>query len=290
MVMGLLAAFSWQTRWRERLGDYAFYGVAALSAIAGIGAMAMQRARRERQAEDALQCAHETLEERVRQRTVELETANGQLAAALTDKEVLIREVQHRVKNNLQVICSLMRLQAARLPEAQRVAFDETLRRVQSMSLVHEFLDRSERPAWLNFGELLRELCGRLAQGVPAAGTRVAVDAADWTIDADRAMPFALIASELVSSSLRHAVSAGRSGHVTVVLSAGVDGMRLSVRDGGGGSPGGEPAAVAAGSRHGDDGGLGLTLVQALARQANARILIDRSDGAAFDLTVPCGG
>ncbi|HYH18233.1 MAG TPA: histidine kinase dimerization/phosphoacceptor domain -containing protein, partial [Azospirillum sp.] len=124
--------------WREQVDTYISYGVLALLIVAGMGALALQRAKREREAENALQRAYDTLEERVHQRTAELQDANARLEGAVADKEILLKEVQHRVKNNLTVICSLLRLQAGRLDERARFAFDESLRRIQSMSLVHE--------------------------------------------------------------------------------------------------------------------------------------------------------
>jgi len=271
-------------RWREHLWTYISYGLAAMAAVSVIGALAIQRARREREAEDALQHAYDTLEERVHQRTAELEQANAQLEAALIDKEVLLKEVQHRVKNNLQVISSLLRLQAARIDEKARRGFDESLRRIQSMSLLHELLYRSDQPARIDFASYLGQLCDGLVRSGNPTGARLTVEAQPWTVDVDQATPLALIASELVSNALLHAFPNGHPGTVTVELLPYADGMQMTVRDDGVGLPPGVP------SPQRRSGGLGLVLVQALTNQAGASLHIERGNGTAFTLTVPANG
>jgi len=260
-----------------------------MAAITVIGALAIQRARRERQAEDALQHAYDTLEERVHQRTAELEQANAQLEAALIDKEVLLKEVQHRVKNNLQVISSLLRLQAGRIDEKARRGFDESLRRIQSMSLLSELLYRSDQPARIDFAGYLRQLCDGLVRSGNPTGARLTMETQPWTVDVDQATPLALIASELVSNALQHAFPAGHPGTVTVELLRDAEGMRLTVRDDGVGLPPGVPSPQRRNS------GLGLVLVQALTNQAGGSLHIERGHGehghgTAFTLTIPANG
>ena len=274
-------------RWRGQLWTYISYALAALAAVSVIGGMALQRARRERQAENALQHAYDTLEERVHQRTAELEQTNAQLETAVTDKEILLKEVQHRVKNNLQVICSLLRLQAARIDEPARRAFDESLRRIQCMSLMQELLYRSDQPARIDFADYLRQLCDGLVRSTNPTGARLTVNAPQpWSLDVDQATPLALIASELVSNALLHAFPLGHPGAVTVdLLPEGREGMRMTVRDDGTGLPA-DPSAP---QRR--QNGLGLVLVRALAQQAGADVTIDRQPdggpGTRFIVSVP---
>ncbi len=270
--------------WHRRLWAYAAYALAATAAIVVIGGLALERSRRERKAEEALQHAYDTLEENVHRRTAELEQANAQLAAALADKEVLLKEVQHRVKNNLQVISSLLRLQAGRIDERARRGFDQSLRRIQSMSLLHELLYRSDQPARINLAAYLRQLGDGLVRSGNPTGARLAIEAEDWTVDVDQATPLALIASELLSNALLHAFPDGHPGTVTLELRREAGGMRMSVRDDGVGLPADLPGPQRR------KGGLGLVLVQALAQQAGAVLRIDRDRGTAFVLTIPTAG
>lgn len=218
--------------------------------------------------------------ERLRQRTAQLEEANARLEAAVKDREVLLREVQHRVKNNLQVICSLLRLQSARLQTEQRHGFDESLRRIQSMSLVHDLLYRSDRPARINYAVYLRAVCDLLAHSAGPGLVEVEVSAVDWDLDVDQATPLGLIASELVANALLHAYPGGRAGCVRVSLQPVADAMLLEVTDTGVGLP--EQAMARSRKR-----GLGLVLVEALARQVHATVTVERRGGTRFRLLIP---
>ncbi len=278
--------------WRGRLAEYITYGAGTILMTAAIGLVALHRARREQEAEDALQRAYDSLGERVARRTAELTEANARLEHALADKEILLKEVQHRVKNNLQVICSLLRLQAGRLDGSMRDVFDESLRRIQSMSLVHELLYRSEEPARIDLADYLQHLCGRLLRSAGPSAVRLTVAAEPWTMDVDRAMPLAMIASELVSNALRHGYPNGThpdggEGHIGVTLAppGPEGGVILRVEDDGIGLP--AHLGVGRGAVTAQEKGLGLILVQSLATQAGATLTIERNGGTAFLISLP---
>src|SRR5690606_27721111 len=168
--------------------------VAALGALSWL---AVRSLRREELAANALRLARDDLDRRVRERTAELE-------AALADKEILFKEVHHRVKNNLQVICSLLNLQSNRFDEpAVRRAFEEAYNRVYSISLVHKALYDQNAAAQIDFASYLRDLCDNLSRlyGASARNIQIEVSAAESTLDLNRAVPLALIVNEVISNA-----------------------------------------------------------------------------------------
>jgi PAS domain S-box-containing protein len=216
------------------------------------------------------------LEHRVEARTAELR-------AALEDREVLLQEVHHRVKNNLQVISSLIHLRARALQnERGREALEGCLAQVQAMALVHEMLYQSTDYAHVPFSEYARSLAGNVFAASGVAADRVSLDLAveDVALAVDKAIPCGLILSELITNALKHAFLAGRSGTVRVELTKGeAGGLRLVVADDGVGLPAGADVQESA--------SLGLPLVRMLAKQLEAGLEIETSRGTVVRLTVP---
>ncbi|MEW6521574.1 MAG: PAS domain-containing protein [Thermodesulfobacteriota bacterium] len=207
------------------------------------------------------------------------------LRESLAEKVALLKEVHHRVKNNLQIVASLLSLQANRVtdPKQADVLLD-TRNRVRSIGLLHEVLYRSGNLAQLNFPAYVRELCSQLLRsfGQAAARIRVEESVAPVALPLEQAVPCGLIISELVSNSLKHAFPDGRAGRVTVALDHGEAGqLVLCVRDNGTGlAPGFNPAATAT---------LGLQLVANLAGQLGGSLTIDSpaEGGAVFQVFFP---
>lgn len=144
------------------------------------------------------------LEARVRERTRELK-------ASLTEKEVLLKEIHHRVKNNLQVISSLLNLQSGYITDGAALQmFKESQNRVRSMALIHEKLYQSEDLAKIDFAEYIRDLTNYLIR-MYATETRMVnleMDVKDISLDIDTAIPCGLIINELISNSLKYAFPA----------------------------------------------------------------------------------
>ncbi len=255
-------------RWLRQVRTYSTYAAVALGGILALTVMAVARARREALAWERLREANRSLEERVADRTVALTVANADLGAALKDKEVLFREVHHRVKNNLQVICSLLRLQADRLPQEARRGYEESLARIQSMSLVHELLYRSNQPSSIDFAGYARELAGNLADAFTEDPDRIRIEvkAMPLILDLDTAIPLGLLLTELAGNALKHGFPDGRSGTVTVTLRHLDGNTTLTVADDGVGLPD-SPT----------QGGLGMMLVRSLASQIAGEIAIARA-------------
>ncbi len=175
----------------------------------------------QRRAQEELQRAHEQLEHRVEQRTVELSRANSLLTHSLKEKDVLLKEIHHRVKNNLQVISSLLNLQANLIedPDALLI-FLESRNRVRSMALVHEKLYQSGDLARIDFADYIRSLTGGLLSSFAgrSSSVRVAVEIEDVMLGVDTAVPCGLIVNELVSNCFKYAFPAGARGEISVAM------------------------------------------------------------------------
>lgn len=193
----------------------------------------------------------------------------------LQDREVLLREVNHRVKNNLQVIISLMRLQAGRSgSEEVRAAFEEACGRVSTITELHVDLFDGAEIGTLDFGAYLHELCRRLESTVGGTGTvRIRVAAERALIDLDRAVPLGLIVNELVSNATRHGGDGERGGTVAVEVDfhRHDDRYRLSVRDDG--------PALADGGRAALPEGLAMQLIDGFVRRLQGRLSLHRGAG-----------
>jgi len=199
------------------------------------------------------------------------------IQASLREKEALLREIHHRVKNNLQITSSLLRLQAGAIenPEAREV-FAETQHRIRSMALVHEKLYQSTNLSLIDFGDYIRTLGDLLFQSFGIDPTRVLLTVVDDEVllSIDTAVPCGLIVNELLLNALKHAFPEGGHGEIVVELADGGDGWcRLAVRDDGVGLP---DDMMSEGS-----GTLGLQLVRGLVAQLDGRLAVERGRGGA---------
>jgi diguanylate cyclase len=216
----------------------------------------------------------------VEEQRAELTRSNAELAAALDAKEILLRELHHRVKNNLQVIASLFSLQARYLPDGRsREIFEESRNRVFSIALAHEKLYRSKDLSRIDFSEYARNLIGHL-HSTFAASARVSLvtEINEVTLPVETAIPCGLVINELVTNAFKHAFPAGRPGAIRVVLRE-VDSASwlVAVEDDGVGLP--------AGITLGKTDSLGLDLVSILATQIGAQVELRREGGTSFRMT-----
>lgn len=198
---------------------------------------------------------------------------------SLREKEVLLREVHHRVKNNLQVICSLLRLQARYFQDETLLqALRDCRERVLAMALLHDQLHRAEDISSINLGEYIRSLAASLfcSYGVNSADVALLLEIEDITVAIDTAIPCGLIVNELVSNSLRHAFPEGK-GRISLGLHATPGGHAvLTICDDGRG--------FAEGERSAKPRSLGLWLVDLLAEQIDAALERSTQAGAAYRL------
>jgi excisionase family DNA binding protein len=162
-----------------------------------------------------------------RQRTEQaLREHEGRLTVALREKEVLLKEIHHRVKNNLQVVCSLLNLQGDLIEDATlRARFQEGEQRIQTMALIHETLYQVNDMASFRLAPYVRQLGDALlrAYGGDAARVTLITHFDDLALPLDSAVPCGLILHELLSNALKHAFPNGQEGTITIELRAGSD-------------------------------------------------------------------
>lgn len=237
----------------------------------------------------------EAFERKVEERTRELQALNArlladvaqrrrveeQLHASLQHKEGLLKEIHHRVKNNLQVISSLLALQADYIQNPQALeAFQDSQHRIRSMALIHEKLYQSESIVGIDFAEYIQHLTTHLFRSyrVDPRLIRLNTDLAGVLLSVDTAIPCGLIVNELVSNCLKHAFPAGRSGEIRLALRMGPEGgVVLVVGDNGVGFPPGLNFSHAA--------SLGLQLVRILTEQLDGTLTLEQQAGTTITLT-----
>jgi two-component sensor histidine kinase/ActR/RegA family two-component response regulator len=249
-----------------------------------------------KQAEAEVKQYQDQLEDLVRERTIELARANASLKAeikereraeekvlaSLREKEILLKEIHHRVKNNLQIISSLLELQCEHIHDEQALRyFHESQDRIKTMALVHERLYTSADLASINVSEYLGSLASYLVHSYVTDPDRIILEFSveEFCLGIEEAIPCGLIVNELISNSLKHAFPGERHGKITVTCrTSGQDMVVLAVRDNGVGLPAGLDF------RHTDT--LGLQIVNLLASQLHGTIELQNDDGASFTIYI----
>ncbi len=203
------------------------------------------------------------------------------LKSSLREKEILLKEIHHRVKNNLQIISSLLNLQSTHIrdPRALEV-FKEGQGRVRSMALIHEKLYQSADLARVDFYEYISNLAAYLFRSyeVNSGAVKLNVESEDVLLGVDTAIPCGLIINELVSNSLKHAFPDGTGGSINIRLRpADAERLTLAVSDDGVGLPPDFDVR--------NTPSLGLQLVNTLARQLGGEVEVGGGEGAEFKIT-----
>ncbi len=211
----------------------------------------------------------------------ERKRAEEQIAAALREKTVLLNEIHHRVKNNLQVITSLLNLQSGRARDpAVRALINESRDRVQAMALIHQLL--FERRDWslVRLGPYLRRLGDLLSSTYGRGRIALEVDADEVELDVQRAVPCGLLVNELVTNAFKHAFPGEQNGTIRIELRREGDAeAKLSVSDTGQGLP--EELDIERIES------LGMQLIPLLAEQVHGTLRVEPGPGARFELRFP---
>jgi two-component sensor histidine kinase len=231
------------------------------------------------------------LYQRAQQEIAERLRAEEQIKASLKEKELLLKEIHHRVKNNLQVISSLLNLQSKGIQDASTMEmFRESQNRVRSMALIHEKLYRSDDLSRIDFGEYVRNLAAFLVRSYRANTGPIAltVNAHDTYLGIDNAVPCGLIINELVSNALKHAFSPGgdrpssedKENEIHIELRCDQDDcLTLVVADNGVGFP--------TDLDFRNTQSLGMQLVNTLVNQLRGTVELVSHGGAQFKITFP---
>ncbi len=220
----------------------------------------------------------------VNQDITERKNAENKIKASLAEKEVILKEIHHRVKNNMQVISSLLSLQSQYVKDKYDARlFEESRERILSMSLVYNKLYQSVDLAHINFNEYVDELVSALIRSYNCntgkITTRIEADGVELGLDL--AIPCGLIINEVISNSLKYAFPNGSDGEIWVVI-RNLDGrIDMSLGDNGVGIPGGTDIKTSK--------SLGMILVQTLATgQLDGTLELKRANGTEYRISFPC--
>jgi two-component sensor histidine kinase len=199
----------------------------------------------------------------------------------LKEKEVLLQEIHHRVKNNMTVIFSLLKLQADRVNDEQyREMLSDSMRRIETMALIHEKLYRSEDLAEINFSDYIKDMVDSMymSYGIGSHKVTLKKDVGRVALGIDDAIPCGLIVNELVSNSIKHAFPESREGKIKVAIRMNdKDEVELTISDNGIGMPEGLDFRTT--------DSLGLSLVNALVKQLQGEIELNKEKGTEFRIT-----
>ena len=209
----------------------------------------------------------------------ELEKAKRALEESGRQKDLLMKEVDHRIKNSLQIVSSLLHLQA-RTAGAAASQFHDAAARVAAVAAVHQQLHKYDDVGTVALDRYLTDLCQEIATASSSSDRAwsLVVDADPLIISTDLAVPLALIVNELVTNAIQHSRPAGKGGRVHVVLKNAPDNFSISVSD-----PGDGPDDDATQTT-----GLGTQIVEAFARQIDATVTKERLPaGYVVTVTVP---
>lgn len=244
-----------------------------------------------RRAEESLHKANEDLELRVKERTEELAKSNDelqneiaerkkieeQLRVSLKEKEVMLREIYHRVKNNMQIISSLLRLQARTIEDKELLGiFEAAHSRIKTMAFVHEGLYRSKDLAKIDFSDYVKRLTTHLFSVYSSSKKKIdlILNVEGIFLDVNMAIPCGLIINELVTNSLKHAFPETDRGEVCVKMGKNLGRFTLTVKDSGIGFPKTIDFRIA--------DTLGMQLVTDTVKQLDGSIRLNRRGGTMF--------
>lgn len=225
--------------------------------------------------------------EALAQRSQTLERSNTELQTAIQQRETLLKELQHRVKNNMQVVISLLNLRSDGVPDQRaKNAMAEATNRVEALALAHRYFYQPDRPNEVVVSEYVPELCSMLARAYSIERNQIEIwtDIDDISISLDQATPIALILNELISNAFKHAFPEGRKGNISISVRSESDEKNskighIIIHDDGIGVPESFDLQRVTST--------GLKVFLGLLRQIDGQAELERDDGTAFHIRFP---
>lgn len=214
-----------------------------------------------------------------------IKTRNWIISKSLADKDLLIKEIHHRVKNNLQIVSSLLKLQASKTTNKEiQVSLSEAQDRLNSMSTLHQLLYKNNQMTKLSLDDYLTSLIAQIKSSFSSTikNVKVSINMIALELDIDTAIPLGLITNEIMSNSFKHAFN-GKDGEINIVLSKSVNNKyMLRISDNGIGIPANFDLKSI--------DSLGLDIVSLLSEQINAELKIYNDNGAHFEIIFTVNG
>ncbi|MDH3972935.1 MAG: response regulator [Deltaproteobacteria bacterium] len=222
------------------------------------------------------------LEQTVAERTKALRSTNKALKASLSEKEVLLREIYHRTKNNMQVICAMLSFKSQFVDDDKFSAIlEDTENRIMSMALVHEKLYQSKSLSLIDLGDFIKDLILHLREVYSSAEGRVSInlDLAEVLLNIDSAVPCGLVINELLTNAFKHAFPEERTGSIRIAVNRKEDEtIKIEISDNGIGMPEGFDFNKVK--------SYGLQIVSSIVKkQLNGDIVTDGSLGTSYEVS-----
>jgi two-component sensor histidine kinase len=234
--------------------------------------------------------ANESLEFKVAQRNTELVHMNQKLTEHMTElqnlnqrQEALLTEIHHRVKNNLQIICSLLNLQSSKIKDTNiTTIFQDSQNRIQAMALIHEILYQSSSLERIDFQVYIHSISKYIftSLNIPGQHINLVMDIEPIHLDLEQAIPCGLILNELVTNAIKHAFPGQKQGEIKIVFARCLpDHYQLLIQDNG--------VSISHAWHPDDSVSLGLPLVYELIGQLQGEVVLERNQGTKFTITFP---
>jgi len=206
-------------------------------------------------------------------------SADEQYHQVLRDKDILLRELQHRVKNNLQMITALIRMEARNVPDDETgERFDRLAGRIQALALLYDLLGGVDADDGIDLGVYISQVASSVMQAHALEGIRLNLEVDTWPVSINVAMPTGLVVNELMTNALKHAFVGRDGGTITVSSLVSDTGCRVIIADDGVGLPEGKTWP--------ESGRLGAVIAQSLRQNAKAELEVYSAPNEGLRVTI----